>query len=461
MKYFSNNSDNFTLKKTIFNLLPINLQQRIRKSKSLQAIILNTSWLFVDKILRMGVGVFVGIWVARYLGPEMFGLLNFAMALVALFGVIASLGFSGLVVRDLVNQPENSNTILGTAFLLQLLSGVLAYVLVVTTIIFLQPYNDLLRFIVIVLGLTLVFKASEVIKYWFESLVMSKYTIWVENSVFLIASAAQVILILHKAPIMGFVWVTVASSLSVFIGLFAVYFWRDRGCGSWKFNFQRSKTLLRDSWPLLFTGMAIIVYMRIDQIMLGQMLGNSAVGIYSAAVRISEVWYFIPMAIATSVFPSVIKLKGKSESEYIASFQKLFNLMVMLGIAVAILVSFFSDWIVTLLFGSEYLNAGSVLVVLIWSGIFVSLGIVSSMWLVNENLQKLFLYRSLAGVVVNIILNLSLIPWIGVTGAAIGTLLSHFVAAYMFDLFNKKTRGMFRMKTRAFYSYFLVKGREG
>lgn len=408
----------------------------------------------------MGVGVIVGIWVARYLGPEMFGLLNYAMAFVALFGVVASLGFSGLVVRELVNQPENANTILGTAFLLQFLSGILAYILVVVTIILLQPENDLLRLIVMVLGLTLVFKASEVVKYWFESQVMSKYTVWVENGAFLLMSAAQVLLILYQAPIMGFVWVTVASSLSVFIGLFAVYIWRAEGSGSWKFNYQRSKTLLRDSWPLLFTGMAIIVYMRIDQIMLGQMLGNSAVGIYSAAVRISEVWYFVPMAIATSVFPSVIKLKDKSESKYIASFQKLFNLLVMLGIAVAILVSFFSDWVVTLLFGSEYADAGSVLVVLIWSGIFVSLGIASSMWLVNENLQKLFLYRSLAGVVVNIVLNLFLIPWIGVTGAAIGTLLSHFVAAYIFDLFNRKTRAIFRMKTRAFYSYLLVKGRE-
>ncbi|MFW2441104.1 MAG: flippase [Arenicellales bacterium] len=449
------------MKAILLKLLPATIQGRIQHSQDLRDIFTNTGWLFADKIVRMGIGVFVGIWVARYLGPEMFGLLNYAMAFVALFGVVASLGFSGLVVRELVSQPENTNTILGSAFLLQFLSGILAYILVVVTVILLQPENDLLRLIVMVLGLTLVFKASEIIKYWFESQVMSKYTIWVETGAFLLMSAVQVLLILYQAPIMGFVWVTVASSLSVFIGLFAVYFWRAGGSCTWKFNFQRSKALLRDSWPLLFTGMAIIVYMRIDQIMLGQMLGNSAVGVYSAAVRISEVWYFIPMAIATSVFPSVIKQKVESESKYIASFQKLFNMMVTLGIAVAILVSFFSDWIVTFLFGSEYADAGPVLVVLIWSGVFVSLGIVSSMWLVNENLQKLFLYRSMAGVVVNIILNLSLIPLIGVTGAAIGTLMSHFVAAYMFDLFNKKTRAIFKMKSRAFYSYFPVKGREG
>ena len=130
--------------------------------------------------------------------------------------------------------------------------------------------------------------------------------------------------------------------------------------------------------------------------------------------------------------------------------------MVMLGVAVAIPVSFLSDWIITLLFGSDYVKAGTVLIVHIWSGIFVSLGVTSGLWLVNENLQKLALFRTLAGAVVNIVLNLYLIPSLGVVGAAVGTLLSQFIAAYMFDLFNTKTRVIFWMKTRAFYSFFLL-----
>jgi len=444
------------LKDSLQKFLPAGLQDRIKHSKGLQDILTNTGWLFADKFVRMGIGMFVGIWVARYLGPEQFGLLNYATAFVALFGVVASLGLNSIVVRDLVKEPGNANSILGTAFILQFLAGILAYILVLTTIIILQPDDDSVRLIVMVLGFILLFKTSEVAKYWFESRVMSKYTVWVENSVFLLISIIQIVLILNQAPLMGFVWVVVAGGLLVSIGFLWVYSWRAGGIASWRFDYKRSKTLLKDSWPLLLSGMAVMVYMRIDQIMLGQMLGSGAVGVYSAAVRISEVWYFIPMAIAASVFPSVIKLKKESEKNYIDHFQRLFNLMVMLGLAVAIPVSFFSDWLITLLFGPDYIQAGTVLIVHIWSGIFVSLGVTSGMWLVNENLQKLALYRTLAGAVVNIILNLYLIPPLGAVGAAVGTLLSQFIAAYMFDLFNTKTRAIFWMKTRAFYSFFLL-----
>ncbi len=444
------------MKSILLKLLPENIQVRIKQSQDLRDIFTNTGWLFADKIVRLGIGMLVSIWVARYLGPEQFGILNFATAFVALFGVVATLGLSSIVIRDLVNQPENANTILGTAFMLQFLAGLLAYALVVIAILIFQPDDDLLRLIVMAFGFVLVFKASEVAKYWFESQVMSKYTVWVENSVFLLMSIIQVILILNHAPLMGFVWVVVAGGLLVSAGFLWVYSWRAGGIAAWRFDYERSKTLLKDSWPLLLSGMAIMVYMRIDQIMLGQMLGSGAVGIYSAAVRISEVWYFIPMAIAASVFPSVIKSKRESENNYLGHFQRLFNLMVMLGIAVAIPVSFFSDWIITLLFGPDYIQAGTVLIVHIWSGIFVSLGVTSGMWLVNENLQKLALYRTLAGAVVNVVMNLYLIPSLGVVGAAVGTLLSQFIAAYMFDLFNAKTRAIFWMKTRAFYSFFLL-----
>ena len=295
------------MKDSLQKILPTDLQNRIKQSQGLQDILTNTGWLFADKIVRIGIGMLVGIWVARYLGPEQFGILNFASAFVALFGVISTLGLNKIVVRELVKEPEKANSILGTAFILRFLAGMMAFALVVISIIFFQPDDDFLRLIVMTFGFILVFKASEVTTYWFESQVMSKYTVWVENGVFLLMSIIQVILILTQAPLMAFVWVAVASGLLVSIGFLWVYSWQVGGIASWRFDYKHSKTLLKDSWPLLLSGVAIMVYMRIDQIMLGQMLGSEAVGIYSAAVRISEVWYFIPMAIAASVFPSVIK----------------------------------------------------------------------------------------------------------------------------------------------------------
>jgi O-antigen/teichoic acid export membrane protein len=113
------------------NLMPTFVLRRIAHRPELVKIIDNIGWLFFDKTLRMGVGLFVGVWVTRYLGPEQFGLFNFATAFTALFGAVATLGLQGIVVRDIVNDPSCKEETLGTAALLHLIGGTLAYGLII------------------------------------------------------------------------------------------------------------------------------------------------------------------------------------------------------------------------------------------------------------------------------------------------------------------------------------------
>ena len=435
-------------------LLPAFLRARIEHRPNLQKALANTGWLFGDKILRMGVGLLVGVWIARYLGPEQFGLMNYAMAIVALFGAVASLGLNGIVVRDLVQQPDGVNTTLGTAFLLQFIGGLAAFCLAVIAISFARPDDDLSKMMVAVLSFVMVFKSTEVVKYWFESQVRSKYVVWVENTVFLILAVVKMGLILAQASLMAFVWAAFAEGLLVATGMLGVYAWRGGVLSVWRVRYSRAKILLKDSWPLILSGLAIMVYMRIDQIMLGQMLGDKAVGIYTAAVRISEVWYFIPMAIVASVFPSIIVAKKQSEALYYQRLQKLYDLMVLLALAVAIPMTFLSDWLVVLLFGNDYVEAGSVLALHIWTGVFVFIGLASGSWYLAENLQMLAFNRTFLGAIVNILANLLLIPKYGIVGAAIGTVLSQIAAAYLFDFFHPKTRNTFWMKTKSFVSFY-------
>ncbi|MCX5871010.1 MAG: flippase [Deltaproteobacteria bacterium] len=429
---------------------PAFVRRHLEGRHNLQEILANIGWLFGDQILRMGVGLLVGVWVARYLGPEQFGMLNYAMAFVALFGSVASLGLNGIVVRDIVKEPETANTTLGTAFLLQIFGGLLAFGLAVFAISFARPNDNLAKLMVAILGFVMVFKATEVVKYWFESQIKSKYIVWVENGSFLILAAVKVGLILFQASLIAFVWAAFAEGLLVAMGLLIVYFWRDGTMSAWRICYSRAKNLLKDSWPLILSGLAIMVYMRIDQIMLGQMLGDEAVGIYSAAARISEVWYFIPMAIVASVFPSIIEAKKQSEILYYQRLQQLYDLMVFLALAVAIPITFLSDWLITLIFGSSYSEAGRVLAIHVWTGVFVFLGVASSKWFLTENLQKLACYRTLLGALMNIGANLILIPKFGVTGAAWATLASQITVTYASDALNIKTRNLFWMKTKAF-----------
>lgn len=431
-------------------LLPSFLQARIVHRAGLVNALSNTAWLFSDRVLRMGVGLIVGVWLARYLGPEQFGLLSFAMALVALFGAVASLGLQGIVVRDIVRDPPQAPDILGTGFVLQLLGGLTAFVLATVTIAYLRPDDAMARLLVAILGSSLVFRSLDGVRYWFESQLQSKYVVWAENAVFLGIAIAKISMILAEAPLVAFAWAAFAEVVVVALALAGVYQKTGGNFAVWRVKLARAARLLKDSWPLVLSGVAVMVYMRIDQIMLGQMLDDGAVGIYTAAVRISEVWYFIPTVIVASVFPAIIESKKLGESIYLARLQKLYSLMVVIALVVAVPLTFLSDWLVLLLFGEGYAEAGMILAMHIWAGIFVFLGVVSVRWFLVEGLSMYIFYRAIMGAVANVTLNAVMIPAYGVVGAAVATVISQAVASVLLNALSGRTRVVFVMQCRSF-----------
>ncbi len=256
-------------------------------------------------------------------------------------------------------------------------------------------------------------------------------------------------MILLGAPLLAFVWIMFVESAIVALGMVVIFAARGIDLRRLRVRLDRGTAMLRDAWPLMFAGIAIAVYMKIDMIMLGQMRGDEAVGIYSAAVRISEVWYFIPMAIVASVFPAILEAKRKSEALYYQRLQQLYDLMVIMAVAVAIPMTFLSGWIVALLFGAAYAQAGPVLAVHIWASAFVFLGVASGKWFIAENRQMLSLQRTALGAVANVALNYFLIPRFGPIGAAWATIMSYAIAGFFFDFLQAETRSMFFMKMRS------------
>jgi O-antigen/teichoic acid export membrane protein len=432
------------------NLIPTFVHRRIAHRPNLVKIVDNIGWLFFDKVLRMGIGLVVGVWIARYLGPEQFGLLSFAIAFVGLFGAIATLGLQGIVVRDIVRDPDSKEKTLGTAAVLLFFGGLVSYGLILATIFWMRADDTLARAIVAILGSMVLFKASDVAVYWFESQVKSKYTVWVQNGVFLMFAGVKVGLILKSAPLIAFAWAMMVEAAVVGILLLVTLSLRGPHLRKLSVAAKRAKSLLVNSWPLMLSGLAVVIYMKIDQIMLGQMLGDQAVGIYSAAVRVSEVWYFVPVVIAASVFPSILEAKTRNDEHYYKRLQHLYDLMVWVALIVALPLTFLSTPIVTLLFGTEYVSSGPVLTLHVWSAVFVFLLVASGKWLIAENLQYLALQRNLAGLASNVILNLILIPGFGVIGAAWATVVSYSIAAFFADALSHKTRRTFFMKLRAF-----------
>ncbi|MBU2569374.1 MAG: flippase [Gammaproteobacteria bacterium] len=421
-------------------LIPHFIHRRIAHRPNLIKIIDNIGWLFFDKILRMGVGVFVGVWIARYLGPKQFGLLNFATAFVGLFSAISVLGLQSIVVRDLVRDPQCRDETLGTAAVLQFVGGLLAYGFIIAAIFWMRADDQLSKTLVAILGATMLFKASDVAMYWFESQVQSKYTVWVQNGVFLIFTGINVALIMNNAPLIAFAWVMTTQALIVALSLLIVLGLRGPGLRLLQARMSRAKSLLADSWPLFLSSIAVMIYMKIDQIMLGQMIGDEAVGIYSAAVRISEVWYFVPMSIVGSVFPAILEAKKRSEVQYIQRLQRLYDFVVAITATCAIPLWILSDLIILFLFGDAYSDSAQILSIYIWNAVLVAMGTARGKWLITENLQKLgFLYIGVS-MLVNVTGNFLLIPQYGGSGAAWATLFSTLTATLIAPGFFKKTR---------------------
>lgn len=405
----------------------------------------------------MSVGLFVGIWIARYLGPEQFGILSYAMAFSGLFGALAALGLNGVVVRDIVRDPANASLTLGSAAVLQLIGGLVSFLIMLAAISILRADDPLARSIVAILGAMMLLKASEVAAYWFESQVLSKYTVWVQSSAFIIFSFVKVYLILAQAPLLTFAWAMLVEAIVVAVVLLTVLSRNGVALSSLSASTQRARSLLADSWPLAISAIAITVYMKIDQIMLGQMIGDEAVGIYSAAVQISVLWYFVPVAISNSVLPSLIESRQRSVVQYNERLKKLYELVVVLSFAVAIPFTFLATPLIHLLFGAAYAGAGAVLAIHIWASVFVSLGVASNHWFLAENRPMLNLQRTILGALVNVALNLWLIPLYGMTGAAIATVFSQATAAWLYDALHPATRAMFLVKMAAMNPFRLLK----
>ncbi len=429
--------------------LPSFIRARLEGRATLQKILANTGWLFIDKIIRMGVGLLVGVWVARYLGPEQFGLYSYALSFAALFGTFATLGLDGIVVRNIVRDPSCKDEMLGTAFVLKLLGGALTLLLTMGAISLLRPHDNLTRWLVGITAGGMIFQAFDVIDFWFQSQVQSKYTVYVKNAAFLLVAFVKISLLLMQAPLIAFAWAGLAEIAIGSVGLVIVYHINGFYIKKWLTTISHAKKLLNDSWPLILSGIVITIYMRIDQIMLGEMIGDKAVGVYSAAVRLSEIWYFIPAAFVSSVFPSIVEVKKVNEKLYYERIQKLFNLMSVLAYAIAIPMTFLSGWLVTLLFGENYAEAGPVLAIHIWAGLFVFLGVARGSWTTIEGLMKFSFATTAIGAVVNVVLNYFFINSYGVIGAAVSTVISQFVASYGANAFYSRTRIIFINQTKA------------
>ncbi|MBV6623397.1 MAG: flippase [Rivularia sp. (in: Bacteria)] len=420
---------------------------RNKLSPNLRKILGNASWLFADKILRTIVNPLIWVWVARYLGAEQLGIYSYALSFISLFEVLSGLGLRTIVIRDIIKEAENKYEIIGTTFALKLIGGICIILLATTAISLNQPANEQIIWLVAVFALSKIFAAFSIINLWFLSQVKSKFSTYAGSIAFIIESFAKIILIVAKAPLIAFAWVFTLESVIRTIALITAYRINKENIKAWRFSFSRAKKMLNQSWLLILAGIANTLYISIDQVMLGNISGAQEVGIYAAAVRFSQLTYFIPAIITGSVFPNLIESKVSNNKSYQDKLQKLYNWMTWASLTLAILTLIVAQPIIDLFYGREYQQSGAIFSIHIWSSLFIFWYHINKDWLVNEGLFKFSLISHTAGAVVNIFLNWLLIPKYGGIGAAIATVISYGIASYFVFFIPLETRVAARMMT--------------
>lgn len=422
-----------------FNQKIVQLLQKAKSHEGFLRYAKNTSWLMGEKILRMFMALFVGIWVARYLGPEQFGLLSYAQSFVFLFTAIATLGLDSIVVRELVKDPSQRDVLLGTAFTLKLIGAVVILPLLWFGVQFTDNDSTTNLLIFITAGAT-IFQSFNVIDFYYQSTVMSKYVALTNTICLMLSSIIKVMLIMNQASLVAFAWMSVFDAFVVMAGL--VYFYGGKTghrISDWLFDWKKAKQLLVDSFPMLFGSLSFVIFSNVDVIMLKHFTNDFEVGLYSASYRLSTLWYFFPGMILSSLMPSVIAVKDNPIA-YQYRTTLITRFLVWISIIIAIIISVLSDFILKLTYGMHYDQASPILVILIWVNVFIFFNSAWNYWQIAEGKERSIFYFHFLVAISNIVFNLFLIPRLGVLGAGIAIIISLVFTTLLFVIYDKSTR---------------------
>jgi O-antigen/teichoic acid export membrane protein len=384
----------------------------------------------------------VGALVARYLGPEQFGVISYVLAYLAFFQVLANLGVDSFVVRNIVRYEEEGfnkiGDLLGSTFLMRLTAGILCWFFAIVIMIILNGWNSQMVLLVLFAGGSLVFQAADTIDLWFQSQNQSRRTVLAKFFAYLISGCIKIYLVLISAPLIYF---AVAIFLEFgFSALALIFAYQRYPSGQlWVKKIKKIGVgLLRESWPIILSGLAINIYMRIDQVIIKEILGEREVGLFTVASSFSLMWCTIPSLIITSFMPMITKSRSTGNAQYLAYLSRIFRILLGISIAISILVNIWSNEIISFVYGDQYLDVSPILNIVIISIIPIFLGIGQGLWVNNEKKSNIYLVQTFVGVITSIFLNIILIRKYGLIGAAISIVITQFLSALVVNFFIER-----------------------
>lgn len=417
---------------------------RLFKSKNLK----NSYWIIGEQVFQMLLSLLVGIWTARYLGPSNYGTLQYTAAFISFFLNIASLGMEGVIIKKMIEKPDEEGVYLGSAIVFRLVAGLLSSIAIILLILILNP-GDVLKLVLVLIQTTqFIFKSSEILNAWFQRRLQSKYVSIGKMLASIIVSAYKIFLLITAQDL---VWFAVSYALTDFVlAAVLVFYYKREGGQKLSFDFTKGWTLLIGSYHFVLADIMSSIYVYSDRIMIGKMMSDADVGFYTTAATINMMWLFVPNAIIKSFRPTIMELKEKgNEFLYIRRTEQLMSTIFWLSTGVAIVLSILGRFAIHILYGDAYLPAVAPLIVLSWSTVFAVTSMTRGVWILSEGKNKYVKHFTFIGAFLNVVMNLILIPTWGIWGAAFSTLITEIVVCVVSPYFFKETRALGKMVVRS------------
>lgn len=416
----------------------------------------NTAWLIGIRVFRMAVGIIVVGALGRYLGPEQFGVLNYAIALAAIFSVFATLGMDGIVIRELVGRPDQTAQVMGTAFVLRLGGAVIAMLLVFLASIASGDSGQITNLSLLV-SLCFLPGSLEVIELWFQKNIMARHTALARIAATLLVAAGRLALVYYHAPLKYFAIMQSVDALLGGLALVVAFKAQGQPITAWRFDRPVAAALLRDSRSLIFSGFLIAIYTRIEQVLVKNVLGDYAVGIYYSALRITDLWGFVPSALLTTIYPVFVAKRRNDPKTYQLRLQTVFDLLTGLGYAIAIGMTLLGPFVIPLIFGEKYRAAIPILIIQSWTAPIVCSALSRAQVMLLDNKMIYYTPIALIGIAINIPFALWLMGLIGAKGAAVAVLLASTCSGYLTSFLFRSLRPYGIQQTKAFLLPFRLR----
>lgn len=423
------------------------LKKIIHKFKE-NRMISNSIWIIGGQVFQMGLTLIIGMITARYLGPSNYGIIGYTASYVSFFSVVCQLGYTSIIVKELLENKEKEGEILGTMITFRVVTSLLSSILISALIYVMDDGDMLIVKVAFLQSLSLVFHSFEMINYWYQSRLESSVCVKIQSMAYVIMAVYKIaILMLGKSV----EWFAFSTTLEAMVVAMSLYFAYKRSNGQKMIVSVKTGTImLYGSYHFILSGLMSTIYSEMDKIMLGQMLNDAAVGYYTAAMKISTMWSFVLMAFINSARPVIIASRSVSQEQYIKQLKRLYAAIIWIGIAMALCISIGGKWIIYIMYGKEYMPAVSTLQISAWYTMFSILGGARGIWVVCEEKGKYVKYYLGIGAILNIILNWLLIPAYGAGGAAMATLATQIFTAVFAPLIFKETRAYGRHVLEAF-----------